>query len=119
MKSARLASKESLLRKVDDELKILKNTQSVQAKRITELIKERDKLENEIKAQNLEVTISDHALVRYIERAYKLNIEGLKNEIIKSVVPEHIIALGGNGKHTYNGVTFVLQNYKIVTIYKA
>lgn len=115
----KISEEEKLLRKIDDELQILKDTQSVQSRRITELTRERSELEKAIRKQKpFGITITDHAIVRYIERVYGLDTEKLKSEIISSALTENTRIIGGSGKHTYNGITFVLEKYKIVTIYQ-
>lgn len=59
-------------------------------------------------------TLSDHALVRYIERIMKVNVQEIKDKILS---PE-IKALIDNGasRVSVDGVTFVVRNKNVVTI---
>lgn len=91
---------ERKLKSVEEELAILKATQSVQNKKVQA------------------ISITDHALVRYIERIYGLDTEKLRKEILNQELQEIAKTLGGSGKYTFNNITFVLDNYKIVTIYQ-
>ena len=110
---------EKKLKIIEEELAILKATQSVQTKRITALNLERKQLIKSIEDKKVQpISITDHALVRYIERIYGLDTEKLRKEILNQELQELAKTLGGSGKYTFNNITFVLDNYKIVTIYQ-
>lgn len=66
------------------------------------------------------IEVSDHAIVSYMRR-FKFDTIGLDVEevrdIIKDIVTQRGLQIGGNGKLTINGVTYVLKNHSVVTIY--
>jgi len=58
--------------------------------------------------------ISDHALIRYMERVQELDVDSLKDDILKRN-PGLLSAINSNATaFTVDGVTFVMKN-KIVT----
>lgn len=50
-----------------------------------------------------EITISDHAIVRYIERKYGLNLDAIRKEIIETV--EGAVNIGA-ASHSVGDVTY-------------
>lgn len=63
--------------------------------------------------------LTEHAVVRYLERVEGLDIEAVKARIL---TPEAIVTIeeiGGTGKFASNGVLYVVSQGKILTIAKA
>lgn len=58
--------------------------------------------------------LTDHALVRYMERVLKIDIETLKNEIVSENIMKAIET--GASSITFNGFRYVISNGKIVTV---
>jgi len=68
-----------------------------------------------IKKFSTKLSISDHALVRFIERKTGINIEDLKKELL----PQRVIDLIGessDARITHNAITYVIKSHVIVTI---
>lgn len=91
-------------------------------KDITSTSLEVDKTEKEIKtlmSQPKSVVVTDHAVIRYIERVYKLNLEDLKQEILTDDVLEAIEKFN-SGKFPVTrlgrNITLVARNKTIVTV---
>jgi len=67
-----------------------------------------------------EIKVSDHAVVNYMRR-FKVKVAGLDieevREAISDIVTKQGLEINGNGKLTIGGVTFVLKNHKVLTIY--
>lgn len=57
--------------------------------------------------------VSDHAIVRYLERRYNLNIDDIKEEIFPKRIRGMVAA--GAVKYTVNGMEFVVVDGVIVT----
>jgi hypothetical protein len=57
--------------------------------------------------------VSDHALVRYIERVQKINLDPLRKEITDKV---EIPAMAGAARVTVDGVVFEVRDRTVVTI---
>lgn len=59
------------------------------------------------------VEVTDHAVLRYLERAQGLDIEGLRSEIRQIVLKG--AELGASAVH-YEGMRFVLRNNSVTTV---
>jgi len=59
------------------------------------------------------ITVSDHALIRYLERVKGFDLDAVRDEIADAVGP-----LAGNGatKCSVDGTTFILDGWKVLTI---
>lgn len=57
--------------------------------------------------------VSDHAIIRFLERKYGMDIEGIKKEIL----PDHIKKQFKQGlkKYTIGGMEFIISNGVVVT----
>lgn len=62
------------------------------------------------------IKISDHAIVRYLERQAGIDIEAIRKSILESKLPDMVATLGGSGKFPVNGYQVVLKDYTVVTI---
>lgn len=76
-------------------------------------------LNDKIKAQcaKADIDFTDHALIRFLERKYELNVKDLKATIITNELIEQIKTLGGKGKFQCDDLTFVINENKIITVY--
>lgn len=63
------------------------------------------------------IRISDHALLRYLERRRGLDREAIEAEILTDQLIEQVRVLGGTGKFVSDGRRVVINNYVIVTIF--
>lgn len=106
---------ESRIKAIQEERNILKSTISVHTKRINDLNAELKQIESK---KTKPITISDHAMLRYLTRIYKLDVEALRSEILNREDFKSVEILGGNGKIKLSDLTFVLQDYNIVTLYE-
>lgn len=73
----------------------------------------------EIRLQALKpkaIKISDHAIVRYLERQCGVDVEAIRKSILESKLPEWVATVGGSGKFPVNGYQVVLKDYTVVTI---
>lgn len=59
--------------------------------------------------------MTDHALLRYIERVYKVDVEKIRDDAVTDMV-KAAIAAGANVIHI-DGVKFLIKNGVIVTTY--
>ncbi len=61
-----------------------------------------------------EIRVSDHALVRYLERRYKLHTDELRAEIL---TPDRVAAIkAGASRISCKGFDFVVKNGVVVTV---
>ena len=95
---------------------------SVQLTKISKCISDKDKNINIItqKINNMQgkkIIVSDHAVVRYLERCTEYDVDNLKNNIIvNNNVRQQINVLGGSGKFTSKDYKLVVNDYIVSTI---
>jgi predicted nucleic acid-binding Zn-ribbon protein len=102
------------LKEKKKELESAKIERTFWNKRVSDLEREVQKMENEIAFLQKEISISDHALVRYMERTLFLDTEDFKKKILSKEIQELINA--GASRITVDGVTFVIRDKNIVTV---
>lgn len=62
------------------------------------------------------IGVSDHALVRYIERVKKIDLTHVRNEILEKGVANSVGALGGQGIYPCDGFRAVVRNNMVLTV---
>ena len=63
------------------------------------------------------VTVSDHAVLRYLERESGVDVQAIKDSILQSPALAGFVEMsGGSGKMPINGYQVVMKNYTVVTI---
>ena len=62
--------------------------------------------------------ITDHALLRYLQRIKGVDLNAVKNEMIDRDTPDQVEFMGRGKIKTKKGHTLVVSNNKIVTVYK-
>lgn len=63
------------------------------------------------------VRVSDHAIVRYLQRVEKCDIRELTNGIVTPTLLDWIEKMGGTGTYpTGNGFRVTMKNFVIVTV---
>lgn len=116
--SNKLKQLETLLNKTQNDFDVL-NTKIANDQRV--LASKKKAIEN-IKSQiqaisaNKEITISEHALLRYLERVSKVDTESVKKSIITPELIKMVETLGGNGKYPVGNITLVMRDYVVTTI---
>ena len=80
--------------------------------------KEKLKELEDCKALNMrfQIKVSDHALIRYMERVMGVDIPAIKDGLIEAELAKLIAMARGEGKVKYMGKTYALKNYTIKTI---
>jgi len=76
---------------------------------------ERERLNKMLDSIGNPVEVSDHALIRYMERHMEFDIEGCKKSLLTPLVVEAIN--NGAKKVTIEGIRFVVEDKIIVTTY--
>jgi len=61
--------------------------------------------------------VSDHALLRYLERAKGLDREAVEAEILTDELVYQVRILGGTGKFVSEGRRVVVEDFTVVTIH--
>ena len=75
---------------------------------------ERDKVNRQIKVSRKPLTISDHALIRYLERSVGVNTDEIRQSILDTIGS---VSKLGNGKFPIgDGIRAVVKDRVVVTI---
>lgn len=72
---------------------------------------------NELKFDG-NITVSEHAIIRYLQRVEGLDISKVKQSILTDKVKEMIETLGGSGKYPNQDFQVVVKNHTVTTIIK-
>jgi hypothetical protein len=83
-------------------------------KSASELLRLRKEHRENLVVRLIDPKVSDHAIVRYIERFYKIDVESLRDEILTEERKNMIIS--GATAITCNGVKFAVRNNVITTV---
>lgn len=97
-----LLSKQADAKKRQNEVRIL-----------TEEIK---KLKQRLYNSSQKGVVSDHCIIRYLERIHNFNFDDVKKEILSLEGLQDAI-LAGTKEFKKDGKVFIIEDYKIVTIY--
>lgn len=94
----------------DDEAQRLERESDALHQQITGLIARLEELKPRA------IRVSDHAVLRYLERKAGIDVEAIRRSILESNLPTMVATLGGSGKFPINGYQVVLKDYTVVTI---
>jgi predicted transcriptional regulator len=102
---------------LDVKLKELNNQQNLLQQEKKLLKQQILKLEENIdKIREKDLTVSDHAVVRYLERIEGLKVQDIK-EKIKASIEEYVNTLGNTGKFPIgDGAQAIVEDNVVVTI---
>lgn len=65
------------------------------------------------------IRVSDHAIIRYLERVKGVDISEIKREILTPEICEYVSTLGGSGKFpAEEGFHIVMRNNTVITVVK-
>jgi len=109
-----ITQKTSLL----EEVSFIRKESYTLAENITKKLKQVKEIENQIKSlQDIDIIISEHAILRYIERVMGIDIELIKKEILTDTLKEQFKTLGNGTYPIGNDVKVKIQNNTIVTVH--
>lgn len=76
-----------------------------------------DKINNILSTSAKNLIVTEHALLKYIERFMDIDLEKIKKQIADKQIEDQAKTLG-NGKYpTKDGLTLVVKNMTVVTLY--
>lgn len=113
------------IKQLNDRLFILQSEIEVISKDIDNLIAVRKRKQTEITAIKgrinklkckIGVSVSDHALVRYMERVKCVDIHSAKEAILNEKTLLLIEQMGPNGTYPCDGFSIVVKNNVVVTV---
>ena len=98
----------------DNAKEVTKNSQKSESEALKKKNSILKKIE-ELKNQTIEPILSEHAVLRYIERVYGLDLEKIKEEMLPTAT-KNIIMKMGSGKYPSFNCKLVVKDKTIVTI---
>jgi hypothetical protein len=69
-------------------------------------------------SQKREIVLSDHALIRYVERVLGVDLDAAKAAIITDELRKMVDTLGGNGSYPMTGFIVKMKDSVITTVIK-
>lgn len=109
------------LAQLNEEMRIIRKEISEKTKESNKLFKEIDDIQKRMESlREANIILSEHAILRYLERSDALNREELYNKILSKKNKEAINALG-DGKYPMNdgsGLSLIVKGNVITTIVK-
>ena len=102
--------------KLVKEEELLKLEVTVTHSRLKKLKQKLHDLKSEAKRIAADIDVSDHAVLRYLERVKGLDIEGIKDEILTPELIALVKACGGSANYTIDGVKVVMKEFIVKTI---
>lgn len=116
--TTKLKGLQTQIKKLESEISLIKGDIStkqrelnIKIKRLIELNIELHKLQ-----ENKEIIVSEHAIIRYLERCRGLNIGEVIEEIKNDTIMDLYEKLGGSGVYPCDTFKAVVKNNTIVTI---
>lgn len=118
----RLKELENQKIKLEEKIKSLKSEENVLTKNITitsqKLSEVKSSIAN-IKNNNKNIIISDHAIVRYVERVIGINLEEIESKICPEATRSQIRAFGsGSYQVNSNEFTIKIKDNVVITLIK-
>jgi len=109
----RLAEIEARLFELAEEAKILRGQIGANDKERAILVAEKKSIEDHIRESHEQVIVSDHAVVRYLERKYGFDVDEVRREILTPQV-KNAVNVGAAGIKVHGG-TFKIAGRTITT----
>lgn len=108
----RPAAKERLA-SIDADVEAAKERVRTEQRKLSELLLERERVLVEVAKEVTEPRVSDHAIVRYLERKHGFDFDAIRAEIL---TPDRAAAIrAGATSIRHDGVKFVVKDGVIVT----
>lgn len=108
----------SQISRINDEIDTLKIQISRNQKEVTLKRKTIKELEDHVSklGNSGEIRVSEHAIIRYLERVGGMDIEAIERQILSEDVLNSIKTFGGNGTYPSGEYKAIVKDYVIVTI---
>lgn len=101
------------LASIDAEVEAAKERVRTEQRKLSELLLERERVLVEVAKEAAEPRVSDHAVIRYLERKHGFDFDGVRAEIL---TPDRVAAIrAGATSIRHDGIKFVVKDGVIVT----
>lgn len=105
----RLSESKAILQDLFDEKHNVEKAIKKEKNNLAGVEKDIDKLKNK------NIVISEHAMLRYLEKKYKIDLKGIEDELLDEKTMNLISELG-NGKYPSVDSLLIVKNNTVVTI---
>lgn len=99
----------SLIKSCDADIEMYENI-------IKELRCKRNEATEKLQFFNQTPVMTDHAVLRYMERVMGVDVDSIRNKIFEPGVQS--VINGGASRVTIDGLTFIVRNKAVVTLYE-
>jgi hypothetical protein len=109
---------QSQLTKLNEERELLKLKLNEISKQLTVKNQSISRIISEINKHKGDgkVNVSEHAILRYLERVEGISVEEIESKILTPEIIKMIEVVGGTGKYPLNGNTIVMKDFTVTTI---
>lgn len=118
MENNNLKSLQTQYNNLEAQLKVKRQEFENAKEIISKLQSQRDKVRNEIMniENSDEIVISEHAIIRYLERVKQFDISAIKKDILSDEVVSMVKTLGRTGKYPNGNFRLVIKNGIVTTV---
>ena len=104
--------------KLEVEVKDSYNIKCDADKRYNDIKKKLKTIDEQIKklSNNKNINITEHAIIRYLERSKKIDLNQINNEILSESLKKQIKSLNSGKFPITNGLKAIVKNYSIVSV---
>lgn len=115
--SQKLKRHETQLRKLDEEIRGIHRQKGSLDNRLKEYTEKRNKIISAIQEMKRahKLIVSEHAILRYLERINGINIEEISEKIASEEIKK-AYGVAGNGTYNFDGFNVVIRDNIVVTI---
>lgn len=70
----------------------------------------------QIKNKDVELKVSDHAVLRYLERMEGVDVNSIRDKLLTPKLKEFVATVGGNGTFPIEGGKVIIRDNTIITV---
>lgn len=116
-KGEQISGLKKRLTRIDSDIDDIRAEQTRLNTQMSDLLAEKQRLEQLIESLiPKKLTVSDHAILRYVERVMGIDIEQIRNTIASEKVEQTVATLGDSKVPLGNGAYAVVKNHSVVTV---
>jgi predicted nucleic acid-binding Zn-ribbon protein len=120
MKNARkIKGLQTQIKKLEADAQVITERVKTDQREVSQKMKRANDLRKQIQRLegNGEIKVTEHAILRYLERVEGLDLKAIEEKIITDQIRELVRELGGSGEFPSNeGFLVRMKNYTIITI---
>lgn len=117
-KTRRLKGLRSQVSTLETDVGLLKGEIASKQRSLEVKMNEIKRLKEEMKKidDTTQIKVSEHAMLRYLERVHGLDLKNAEETIVTDKLKSMVDTLGGSGTYPIDGFQVVMKNYTITTV---